>query len=86
MLELVTSCSLTCPVLNVPLTYVTRPARCDQSDTDAPSHSQALSLGTADEVGIPLGSAIDGYNAELINRVNAFKVANPGVSTHVGDL
>ncbi|KAG8911065.1 hypothetical protein FRC01_005947, partial [Tulasnella sp. 417] len=39
-----------------------------------------VGLGTAEEVGIPLKTAIDGYNAELINRVNAFKAANSGAN------
>ncbi|KAG8922906.1 hypothetical protein FRC01_013466, partial [Tulasnella sp. 417] len=43
------------------------------------------SLGTADEVAIPLGLAIKGYNAELINRVAAFKAANSGVTAWIYD-
>ncbi|KIO31667.1 carbohydrate esterase family 16 protein, partial [Tulasnella calospora MUT 4182] len=45
----------------------------------------ALSLGTADEVTIPMKTAIDGYNAELINRVNALKAANPGITAWIYD-
>ncbi|KAG8942838.1 hypothetical protein FRC04_003469 [Tulasnella sp. 424] len=45
----------------------------------------ALSLGDADSVTIPLGTAIDGYNAELINRVNAFKANNTGVTAWIYD-
>ncbi|KAG8894012.1 hypothetical protein FRC00_009694, partial [Tulasnella sp. 408] len=44
-----------------------------------------LGLGTAEEVGIPMKTAIDGYNAELINRVNAFKTANSGVTAWIYD-
>ncbi|KAG8899396.1 hypothetical protein FRC01_010562, partial [Tulasnella sp. 417] len=43
------------------------------------------SLGTADEVATPLGLAIKGYNAELINRVAAFKAANSGVTAWIYD-
>ncbi|KIO31453.1 carbohydrate esterase family 16 protein [Tulasnella calospora MUT 4182] len=43
------------------------------------------SLGSADDVATPLGLAIAGYNAELINRVNAFKAANSGVKTWIYD-